>query len=71
LIASVVFSIGTLFCSIPYVGQLTFLLGLTAANWLALRDAGAFSTAARPAEFSTRRNLAGKRRGVTMPRAAG
>lgn len=42
LFASVVFAFGTLFCSIPYVGQLPFLLGLTAANWLALRDAGAF-----------------------------
>jgi O-antigen ligase len=43
LFASVVFSFGTLFCSIPYVGQMPFLLGLTAANWLALRDAGAFA----------------------------
>jgi O-antigen ligase len=44
LFAAVVFSFGTLFCSLPYIGHMPFLLGLTAANWLALRDAGAFIT---------------------------
>lgn len=39
-LASVVYSVGTLFCSIPYLFQLPFLLGLTAANTLAMRDLG-------------------------------
>ena len=48
LFASIVFAFGTLFCSITYVGQMPFLLGITAANWLALRDQGAFTTTSRP-----------------------
>ena len=39
-LATVTFSFGTLFCSIPYTGQLPFLVGLTAANSLAMRNAG-------------------------------
>jgi O-antigen ligase len=57
LFASVVFAFGTLFCSIPYVGQMPFLLGLSAANWLALRDAGAFSAPARLPGFTNRRTV--------------
>jgi hypothetical protein len=41
-LASLVFAVGTLFCSIPYTWQFTMLVGLTAANWIALREAGAF-----------------------------
>ncbi len=40
LLATTAFSFGTLFCSIPYTGQLPFLVALTAANTLAMRDAG-------------------------------
>jgi hypothetical protein len=55
LFASVVFGFGTLFCSIPYVGQMPFLLGITAANWLALRDADAFTRPRMTAEVAARR----------------
>lgn len=54
LFASVVYAFGTLFCSIPYVGQLPFLLGVTAANWLALRDMGAFAPLRRPVAAAQR-----------------
>ena len=57
MFASVVFAFGTLFCSITYVGQMPFLVGLTAANWLALCDAGAFAIPRRRAEFTFQRTL--------------
>ena len=40
LLATVAYSFGTLFCSIPYLFQLPFLVGLTAANSIAMREAG-------------------------------
>jgi O-antigen ligase len=57
LFATVVYAFGTLFCSIVYIGQMPFLLALTAANWLALRDAGAFSTPARVPELALHRSF--------------
>lgn len=39
-LATIAFGFGTLFCSIPYTGQFPFLVGLTAANSLAMRNAG-------------------------------
>jgi hypothetical protein len=69
LFASVVFSFGTLFCSIPYVGQLPFLLGLSTANWLALRDQGAFATGPlRPVRRTAA--PAGARRPTALPPAS-
>jgi len=40
LLATVAYGFGTLFCSIPYTGQLPFLVALTVANSLSMRDAG-------------------------------
>jgi O-antigen ligase len=71
LFASVVFAFGTLFCSIPYVGQMPFLLGMSAANWLALRDAGAFSATARPAEFMSRLTVRKRLLRTATPQASG
>lgn len=48
-LAAVLFSFGTLFVSLTYAGHVPFLVGLTAANWLALRDAGAFKPRISPA----------------------
>ena len=70
LFASFVFAFGTLFCSIPYVGQMPFLLGMSAANWLALRDTGAFLTPART-EFMGRRGVRKRPLGAETPQAAG
>jgi len=38
LLASVVYAFGTLFCSVPYTGHLPFLLGITAANHMAIQE---------------------------------
>lgn len=38
LLSSVIYAFGTLFCSIPYTPTLPFLVGLTAANSLALQE---------------------------------
>lgn len=68
LFASVVWAFGTLFCSLPYIPQFAFLVGLTAANWLALQDAGAF----RPQIF-TQHAMRPKRRAdaVRLPASGG
>lgn len=40
MLATVAYSFGTLFVSIPFLFQLPFLVGLTAANSIAMREAG-------------------------------
>jgi hypothetical protein len=72
LFANVIFAFGTLFCSISFTGQFPFLMSLTAANWLALRDAGAFPTLQNtaPRSFGAARVLLRRRRESTTAPAS-
>jgi len=49
LLASMVYAIGILFCSVAYEFYLPLLVGLTAANLLALQRQGVPALVAQPA----------------------
>lgn len=67
LLSSIVYAVGTNFCSIPYWGQFPMLVGLTAASWLTIREAALLGQ--QPAQAPAPRSTASVPAGTPMPAA--